>query len=99
MRKLHELAERIPAARGGRRMPQGRTERSRSMEKGIGADGTIRASANSLVVLVAALLMAPSFASAAQDAAGQFTQPTQATQPYQRTTDDYNHRLAALDGN
>jgi polysaccharide biosynthesis/export protein len=81
-------------------MAQGRIGRSRSMGKGIRADGTIRAGANSLVVLVASLMMAPSFAFAAQDAQdAQATQATSVTQPYQRTTDDYNHRLAALDGN
>jgi polysaccharide biosynthesis/export protein len=56
------------------------------------------ASANGLVLVIFALLMAPSFARAAQDATG--SHPTdQSTQPYHGTTDDYNHRLAALKGN
>jgi polysaccharide biosynthesis/export protein len=58
-----------------------------------------RISLNRPILLIAFFLAAPSFSIAAQDAA--VTRPadqsTQTTTPYQRTADDYDHRLDALD--
>ena len=75
------------------------------MGKGYFLDRTNRVSPNQRVLMVALFLAASSFPAAAQDSAvtrpaDQSTQTTQAAQvtpPYQRTTDDYNHHLAALD--
>lgn len=75
------------------------------MGKGYFLGRTNRVSPNQRVLMVALFLAASSFPAAAQDSAvtrpaDQSTQTTQAAQvtpPYQRTTDDYNHHLAALD--
>ncbi len=90
MRKLNEFDGRFSTAR--------RAGIHRSVEKGIVQAPAIRISASGLVLLAAALLIAPSIMRGAQDSA---VSPLgdQTTPSYQRTTDDYNHRLTALNQN
>lgn len=79
-------------------MNSGENESGHSMGKRSAVDRPNGVSMNGPVLVMIALLMTPLLAGAAQDAAG--PHPTdQSAQPYQGTTDDYNHRLAVLDGN